>query len=116
MTDSEFELVEERASAHRPGIRISPSLEQMLITRSHVGPVGYIEAEYFGGAGGQGAAVWDRGVLVVGPLVNVGEAIGIEGTPISQALRYLGVVRSFPWDEFDAAGLGRHRRTTAWLR
>ncbi|MET8846651.1 hypothetical protein [Amycolatopsis sp. NPDC004625] len=43
------------------------------------------------------------------------DAVAVRGSPISQALRALGVRRGSHLDEFDAAGLGRHRRTEDWL-
>ena len=80
------------------------------------GPVAYVEADYFGGVGEQRAAVWDAGRLSLGPLYKgVDEAFPAEGSPISQALRYLGVQRGEHYDEFDAVGLLRHRRTEAWI-
>ncbi|WAZ26685.1 hypothetical protein STRCI_008297 [Streptomyces cinnabarinus] len=83
---------------------------------SAAGPVAYVEAEYFGGAGEQRAAAWDGGTLVLGPLhVEEGQPFPATGSPISQALRRLGVVASADGDEFSAVGLGRHRRSAAWI-
>ncbi|WP_340687362.1 hypothetical protein LCL61_14860 [Amycolatopsis coloradensis] len=83
---------------------------------SEHGAVAYVEAEYFGGAGTQSAQVWDGGERVLGPLhLAEGEAAPAGGSPISQALRRLGVVKGDHFDEFDAVGLGRHRDTRDWL-
>ncbi len=63
------------------------------------GPEGiaFFETRYFGGAGGEVASVWMRGVLVVD-----------RGT-VDQALAALGVVPVGGRDAFDTVGLGRHR-------
>ncbi|SBT90344.1 hypothetical protein GA0115233_101781 [Streptomyces sp. DI166] len=84
---------------------------------SATGPVAYVEAEYFGGTGEQHAVVWDRGALALGPLhVEEGQSTPAVGSPISQALRRLGVVvGGGDEDEFAAVGLGRRRSTSAWL-
>ncbi len=66
----------------------------------------YVEAEFFGGAGGQSSAVWTEGKLVSGPLC--------EDDAINQALRLLGVTRGDSHDEFDALGLDKHRDTEDW--
>jgi hypothetical protein len=68
--------------------------------------VAYVEAEYFGGAGGQSAAVWEDGSLVLGPIVAE--------SAINQALRALGVLKEKAVDEFDALNLGQHRDTDDW--
>jgi len=75
---------------------------------SLAGPVAYVEAEYFGGAGQQAAALWDRGLLVLGP--RLGEH------PIDQVLARLGISRGAAHDEFDALDLGRFRMTDYWLK
>ncbi|GHD35637.1 hypothetical protein GCM10010313_83180 [Streptomyces violarus] len=80
------------------------------------GSVAYVEAEYFGGVGEQRAAVWDGGTIVLGPLhVDEGQPFPPAGSPISQALRRLGVVASAGEDEFSAVGLDRHRHGEAWI-
>ena len=81
--------------------------------------VGYVETEYFGGIGGQGAVVWLNGLVVYGPAVS-----GIDLRPgvttvtekaIPNALRMMGVVATSGLDEFDTVGLGRHRSNESWL-
>ncbi|MGI8333634.1 hypothetical protein ACRYCC_27105 [Actinomadura scrupuli] len=63
------------------------------------------------------AQVWDNGAVVLGPLhLGENQPFPITGTPISQALRRLGVTKGNHHDEFDAVGLGRYRRTEAWLK
>jgi hypothetical protein len=78
--------------------------------------VAYVEADFFGGIGSQSAAVWGGGQLAFGPLhTAVGEPFPVEGSPIAQALRRMGVGRGRHRDEFDAVGLGRHRDHEGWL-
>ncbi|MDR6978321.1 hypothetical protein J2X68_005047 [Streptomyces sp. 3330] len=82
---------------------------------SATGLVAYVEAEYFGGAGEQHAAVRDGGTVTLGPLhLPEGEPLPEDGGPISQALRGLGVAKGHAHDEFEAAGLHRHRHTEDW--
>lgn len=83
---------------------------------SYGGPVAYVYADFFGGIGRQEAAVWENGRFVVDPLhLSPREKFGPVGSPISQALRRLGVVSQPGSDEFEAAGLRRHRHIEDWL-
>lgn len=91
-------------------------LQRALASSSRRGPVAYVEAEYFGGTGTQSAQVWDGGTVVLGPLVLADdESPPTAGSPISRALRRLGVAQGNHHDEFDAVGLGRYRTTDDWL-
>src|SRR5690349_6692820 len=56
----------------------------------------YVEAEFFGGDGGQASVVWEEQKLVFGPLRN--------RHAINQALVLLGVATGAAHDEFDALG------------
>ncbi|RSM63494.1 hypothetical protein DMH03_16060 [Amycolatopsis sp. WAC 01376] len=87
--------------------------DRLLAECSRRGAVAYVEAEYFGGTGTQSVQVWDGGETVLGPLHSAEDDSG--GSPISQALRWLGVVKGDHFDEFDAVGLGRHRYTGDWV-
>ncbi|MFI0405819.1 hypothetical protein [Actinomadura sp. 3N508] len=96
--------------------KVPADFGRVLADCSATGPVAYVEAEYFGGTGSQAAQVWDAGEIVLGPLhVAEGERWPEAGSPISQALRRLGVDKGEHFDEFDAVGLGRHRDTGGWL-
>jgi hypothetical protein len=89
--------------------KLSPSVVLWLEELSATGRVAYIETEYFGGVGAQAAAVWEGGKMILGPRqADIG--------PINDALKLLGVTRTQTQDEFDVAGLGRHRETESWLR
>ncbi|MET8999323.1 hypothetical protein [Amycolatopsis sp. NPDC004169] len=96
--------------------KVPAGFQDTLAACSELGTVAYVEADYFGGTGTQSAQVWHRGAVVLGPVrVAEGERFSAAGSPISQALRALGVQRGGHVDEFDAAGLGRHRRVEGWL-
>ncbi|WP_317444629.1 hypothetical protein [Streptomyces collinus] len=95
--------------------RLPGGFEETLVAWSAGGPVAYVEAEYFGGVGEQRAVVCDGGAVVLGPLhLEEGQPFAPAGSPISQALRRLGVVARAGGDEFSAAGLDRYRHGEAW--
>lgn len=87
--------------------KLSPRVEAWVKRISLNSPVGYLEADYFGGNGGQSAIAWSDGLRVVGPLHTEGA--------INQVLSFLGVRSGKDCDEFDAVGLGRHRETSDWI-
>lgn len=70
------------------------------------GPIAYVEAEFFGGAGTQASAVFKAGRLISGPI--------IDSNAICIALAQVGVARTLSCDEFDALDLGRFRFTDDW--
>ncbi|MGW1611389.1 hypothetical protein ACWCQZ_18545 [Streptomyces sp. NPDC002285] len=117
ITGDLFDSATNGDTARALGFRGLPGgFEGRLAAWSAEGPVAFVEAEYFGGVGEQRAAVWDDGALVLGPL-GIGEDQGfpVAGSPISQALRRLGVVARAGGDEFSAVGLGRHRHSARWV-
>lgn len=82
---------------------LSSGLERRLAALAARGAFAYIETEYWGGTGGQGAAVFSPGIAPV----HFTEPT--QANPINSALRSLGV-RALPGvDEFDTLGLGRFR-------
>ena len=83
---------------------------------SGLGPVAYVEAEFFGGVGEQAAVVWDRGEAVFGPTAQQfpSDVAAVNVGPINGALRALGVTAVDGRDEFDSLGLGRHRHVEDW--
>jgi len=73
-------------------------------------PVAFVQAEFFGGVGGQSALVWQRR-QVIWTL----DALGIGA--INKTLQWLGVRASNPeswFDEFEMVGLGQRRDTEKW--
>ena len=118
MTSALFDEVSGNGDPQFAAARLfPPRFEAALVDWSLIEPVAYVEAEYFGGIGSQFAAVWRGGALVLGPLIHAEDqprpAAGM--SPISQALRQLGVSANGHYDEFDAIGLGRHRDVEDWL-
>jgi hypothetical protein len=88
---------------------LSKQLVEELRRSSCDGPLMYFETEYFGGLGTQGAAVFQDGEPIFGPM-------SAEIGPINHALQLLGVrVEPPARDEFETMGLGRHRNTEGWL-
>ena len=75
---------------------------------SRLTPVAYVEAEYFGGTGGQSAIVWDKAEIKLGP-------VSAEIGPINQALKFLGATVQSAHDEFEAVGLNRKRHMEDWI-
>lgn len=63
--------------------------------------VAYCETDYFGGAGDQGAKVWNNKKLIFHKYTWFGA--------INEALKLLGVKCEDGKDEFDTIGLGRFR-------
>lgn len=86
--------------------KLSPGIEEWARRISMAAPVAYIEAEFFGGAGGQSAVAWSSGSRTLGPLHSE--------QAINEALRLLGVQKGGARDEFDAIALGRHRNIEDW--
>ncbi|MFD4877027.1 hypothetical protein ACFWOB_27215 [Streptomyces sp. NPDC058420] len=112
MTDEVFDAVTDGSGARPLGFwRLPGGFDRTLAAWSAGGPVAYAEAEYFGGAGDQRAAVRADGALVWGPSDDRSMGLG----PISQALRRLGATSGPGQDEFTAVGLDRHRDNAGWV-
>jgi hypothetical protein len=86
---------------------LSSKIVQLIVRYSTNGSIGYLETNYFGGAGGQGAILANEGEVIYGP----------EWGPdsINSILRMLGVSNGDARDEFDAVGLGRFRSNEDWI-
>ncbi|MFE9611904.1 hypothetical protein [Streptomyces sp. NPDC006012] len=117
MTDEVVAAVTDGSDGGDLGFHRLPGGFATLLARwSSAGPITYVEADYFGGAGGQRAAVWAGGVLVLGPLETPAKKrFSRSVSPISQALRRLGARKGLGEDECQAVGLDRHRSTDDWL-
>jgi hypothetical protein len=87
--------------------RLSPALANALTEVSKSGPVAYIEAEFFGGTGGQSSIAWTNSAVSFGPEKSE--------DAINKVLRHLGVEVAEMTDEFDTLGLGQNRRTERWF-
>jgi len=81
---------------------------------SRKGPIVYAATYLHGGTGGQDALVWVNGEVVL----NIGDdednMSPWPDSPISRALRHIGVAAMDGEDEFDAIGLGRYRSNESW--
>lgn len=86
---------------------LTPELIRWCAAQSKLGPLAYIETQYFGGEGGQGAALFVDGQIAWGP-ANDGTG------PINAVLSLLGVAAHRGRDAFDTVGLGRHRMNDGW--
>jgi len=78
---------------------LTNGLRDLLRTLSLGGQLAYVETEYFGGAGGQGALVCRDGIEIMPPTWHT------SGT-INDAFKLIGMKRSMTGDRFDAAGFG----------
>ena len=85
---------------------LTPAIVEWMRSLSKNRMLAYLEAEYYDGAGEQGAAVWNDSNLLPHPR---------PGCSVNLALQALGVAAKPPDDEFDTVGLGRHRRPERWL-
>ena len=120
MTDALFDALTDGASSDSLGFwKLPGGFGRVLATLSATSPVAYVEAEYFGGVGRQRAAVWAHSSLALGPLAegdDEDESVRPLNGPISRTLAFLGAVHGNHYDEFDAVGLNRHRKTNGWQR
>lgn len=87
---------------------LTPAFLDWLRTASRGHTLVYVETDYFGGVGNQGAVVMHDGACVHGP------AFG-EDKHINEALGFLGIGTSDDMDAFDLVGLGQHRTTDEWI-
>ena len=69
--------------------------------------ISYIEAEYFGGQGGQIAIIWEDKKRIY--------LSDFDDNEINKVLKDFGVIADNGKDEFDTVSLGRKRRTESWL-
>lgn len=95
---------------------MSPAFARRLEDWSRGGRLAYVEADFWGGDGGQAAALWEDGRQSWGP-----EYAWIRGGPradwpINAALARLGAVRTGPLDLFDTIGFGQERDMEGWHR
>ena len=87
---------------------MSKNVENKILSLIDDKCIGYIEAEYFEGQGGQTAILWQKGERY--KLYTFGQGV------INLLLKHLGVSAKIGLDEFDTINLGRHRNTEDWLQ
>ena len=105
ITDELYEEIEGEQSDEF--YRLSESVESWARLISADGLVAYIEAEYFGGDGGQSVVAWTGG--------NKCLELSFCKNAFNQVLKLLDVKPAKDSDEFDAVGLGMHRNTKDWV-
>jgi hypothetical protein len=105
---------EQAVTLPNPVPELSAGLQALALEISYSSAVAYIFTAYFGGQGKQDALVWDKGTLCFSP-TSSGYDQDWPNSPISQALRMIGVVAEKDKDEFDTLGLGKHRETHQWV-
>jgi hypothetical protein len=87
---------------------LTKSIETEILNLIDAKNIGYIEAEYHGGQGGQTAIIWtDRQRSNV---IEYGQGA------INSVLKRFGVVTDIGKDEFDTLNFGRYRQTNDWLK
>jgi hypothetical protein len=87
--------------------KLSKPVAAQLEKLSNSGAVAYVEAEFFGGTGGQSSIAWINGSVSFGP--------EHDENAINKVLLHLGVHARGKYDEFDSLGLGRYRHTKSWF-
>jgi len=95
---------------------IAVGVTSLATKLSMLGPVVYAATFIHGGTGGQDALVWLEGNLTLRLNDDEDNMPAWPNSPISQALRHIGVTAKEGEDEFDAVGLGRHRSNEAWAK
>ena len=86
---------------------LTENIEQEVLNAIGDRKLAYLEAEYFGGNGGQSAIVWNNGKRE--KLLAFGQ------DSINQVLTDFGVAVSKGQDAFSTLGLDRHRHTKDWI-
>ena len=97
---------------------LSSSLHEVLLEKSLLEKLAYIETEYFGGIGTQSAILYEAGKVALGPFTTNDiwdkETQGFMQKPegdraINKVLCKLGVHCKYGLDEFDTIKLGQYR-------
>ena len=86
---------------------LTENVEQKLLDAVGDRKFAYVEAEYFGGEGGQMAIIWNN---------NRREQLLLSGQgKINEVLKSFGVTAKPGQDEFVTLGLGLRRSTREWI-
>lgn len=85
-------------------IQLTEGFEDLLRDLSRFGPLAYIETDYFGGVGGQGAVAYSGREVLFEPQWS-------QSGPVNRALKAIGVKRGLLRDEFSVLGLDKYRST-----
>lgn len=96
--DKRIPLAKPLTNSTEEFVLLTDSFRLFLRSLSKGGQLAYIETEYFGGVGGQGAFVCRDGIEVIPPMW--------ESNAINRALKEIGVRRRLLADRFATIGLG----------
>ena len=86
---------------------LTTNIEDKISKLTNGRQIAYVEADYFGGKGGQVGIIWADGRRTV--QLKYGQDI------INAVLKHFGVIAEKERDEFDTLGFGRHRNTVDWI-
>jgi|JI10StandDraft_1071094.scaffolds.fasta_scaffold171202_1 hypothetical protein len=86
---------------------LTEEIEKKIIIHTNNKKIAYVEAEYFGGEGGQMAICWEN--------LKRQQFLNFAQDRINQVLKDFGVVAQIGKDEFDTLGFGRYRFTNEWI-
>ena len=81
-------------------------IEQQILESIGTCKVAYVEADYWGGEGGQMAIIWEEGKRV--------KELSFGHDRINEVLRDFGAKPENGIDEFETVGLRRERNTYDW--
>ncbi len=81
---------------------LTDGFQELLLDLSRFGALAYIETDYFGSNGSQGAVVYSGREVVMKPEWS-------HSGPVDRALKLIGVKRGLVGDRFSAFGLGKYR-------
>ncbi|RYY85573.1 MAG: hypothetical protein EOO15_16660 [Chitinophagaceae bacterium] len=109
LTDALYDELNTSGSSQRIGSfsRLSQDMEIAISQIVGDKTIGYIEADYFGGSGGQVGTTWKGG--------KRGRIEGPGQSCINTVLWSLGAIGVGGKDVFESVGLDRHRSTEDWL-
>ncbi|MEV4556621.1 hypothetical protein AB0K51_06455 [Kitasatospora sp. NPDC049285] len=117
MTDELFDALQQPSRSADFGFKRFPDGFGLRIAAwSKSAPIAYVEtdAEHSGTPGGQRAAAWYDGRVVLGPIdVATGDPAPAAGRPLDQVLRHLGVPVRADQDPCRVVGLHRYRPRAA---
>jgi hypothetical protein len=99
----------------KPFWRLTKDKFELGSQLSAYGPIGYIEVEFFGGAGEQASVLWQNQKTIFGPLLSEHSYDKEAAGAVNQLLQFLGVEKLDYYDEFEALGLSRFRNSEDWL-
>ncbi|MEO6230880.1 MAG: hypothetical protein ABJB11_22590 [Ferruginibacter sp.] len=89
-----------------PGESNIELIEAKVIKVINGSKVAYVEAEYFGGEGGQMSIIWEKGKRIA--------ELKFGQNKINEVLKNFGIKSVKGKDEFETAGLSRQRNTKDW--